>query len=1017
MKNAILFRNFILTLLCAVGFNSSAQIVGADAFIMAPTIEVGVHARGFEGSSILPPFPNHARFPGGRLGFVANPFDDGWVEYDGDFYLPGSPENTFGIQIAGVDHQNSATGEYDIPITTGLHDYAVIGRCKFVEWEGAIDGVNINMRYKMDTTTTYYIVDVTLTNTTAAAKNNVYFYKTFDPDNNQTIGWSFVTTNTIESQASPFCPKSLVSATQSNTWDNYVGLGAIDPNTRVSKGGFAVPSGSDIWNGVGGLTGTEGSVSTFDEAISISHRDAVLPAGGTSNFQFVVILDAAQVEEAIQSLYFVDFDGGAGAEAACTALFADIDGDGDDDPLPDTLLKDCSTGPLTLALDGPYLGLGYEITWTNMDTGEDIGTGAEITVSPSGTTLYRVVADPLGDCFELPIERFLVVEATGDAPDVEITDPGPQCGSFDISTLTIEDLEGLPGSIMGFFTEAPDSIDDPTDTLATTIIYPGDDVYVMIGIPETGCFDYEPIEITFIEINAGEDSTGFEMCNAAAVPANMSTFLVDADPGGTWSEDPGNPTVGGLDPATEIFDPAGVLPGDYTIYYILDGGAVCDDDTATMTISVYDQPDAGEDGAAPICNTPGFSINLNTLLVGADPGGIWSEVTVTGGAFNPASGLLSMDGSLAAGDYTFEYTLAATDPCVEDVATFVITVNPLPVVNAGPDQSICIGTETFVAASGTPGVSYAWDPAAISDGIPFTPVLGTITYTVTGTDANGCVNTDNMDIEVNPLPVISFSASDTAGCTPFNVDFTVVSDQTIATTDWIFGDGDVASVSTSPYVSHTYLSEGLNTVSATVTDVKGCSTSITYTDYITVEEMPIAAFTFAPQAVYTTDTEVNFTNESLHATDYLWDFADGSANTTEENPTHEFPTDVADIFYPVQLSASNYLGCTDITTGYLNVRGIILFYVPNTFTPDGDQYNDIFQPVFESGFDPYNYHMTVFNRWGEIVFESYDATVGWDGTYGGSRIIKDGVYTWTIEFKEAFSDARHFESGTVNIMR
>ena len=78
----------------------------------------------------------------------------------------------------------------------------------------------------------------------------------------------------------------------------------------------------------------------------------------------------------------------------------------------------------------------------------------------------------------------------------------------------------------------------------------------------------------------------------------------------------------------------------------------------------------------------------------------------------------------------------------------------------------------------------------------------------------------------------------------------------------------------------------------------------------------------------------------------------------------------------------------------------LLYYVPNSFTPDGDGVNDTFLPTFTSGYDPYDYSLLIFNRWGQIVFESHDATKGWNATMGvDGEIVQDGTYTWKIEFK------------------
>ena len=1014
-----------LSLLClglVASFAGWSQISGGNGYLLGPTVEVGINAQGYEGSSVAPPMPSHSRFPGpgagGRLGFVANPIEDDWGDYDGDFYLPGTPENTFGIQIDGVDYQNSAAYEYDIPMDgPGVNNYLELGKCKLVDWDGSIGGIEIHMTYKLDTTKTYYTVDVTLTNTNPVPKANVYFYKTFDPDNNQPIGWSFMTTNTIEYQPSPFCPKALVSASQTSGWTNYVGLGAIDANTRVSWGGFSVPSGSDIYNGVGGLTGTLGATTFCDCAISISHRDVSIAAGASSNFQFVVILSSEQVEDAIQSLYFVDYPG-ADANASCTEELIDIDGDGDLEPVPDTIEFDCSDGPIDLSFAGPYVGPAYEITWYNEDTGVEIGSGADITVSPVGTTMYRVIAEPLGDCFELPIERYFIVQGVGIGPYIEFTDPGVQCTEIELGDLVIVDTMGLPGTFMTFHASMPEDIDDDSDLWPGGPIGPDDEVWVMIADPDGGgCYDLMLLDITFSSVEAGPDSEGYELCNSGLEIIEMIDYVSDtllSPLGYMWEEE--TPTFGAFNPITSEFDPTDIPAGDYTMLFIALADPECDPDTSFHTITVYDQPTAGEDNTGNICNQPGLFYDLNTLLVGHDDGGFWTEVDATGGDFDPATGVLTIDGSLTPGDFVFEYTVVGTAPCIDDVAEFTISVIASPVVNAGPDQSICIGDETVVSAVGTPA-TYTWDPVSITDGVPFTPGVGTITYEVTAVDAFGCMNTDELTIVVHPLPIISFSANDLEGCAPFETEFTIVSDVDVATTDWYYGDGDVYLGSTIPTVSHVYLFGGLYDVRATVTDVFGCISTVEYNDYITVEDQPIAAFSMSPQSVYTNDTRVEFTNESLYGTEYIWDFGDGSELTNETNPEHFFPSDVGDVFYPVQLTVSNYLGCEDSIIKYMNVKGIILFYIPNAFTPDGDQFNERFQPVFESGFDPYDFHMVIYNRYGEIVFESYDVTGGWDGTFGDGGLVNDGVYTWSLEFKELYTDKRHKHSGHVTVLK
>lgn len=93
-----------------------------------------------------------------------------------------------------------------------------------------------------------------------------------------------------------------------------------------------------------------------------------------------------------------------------------------------------------------------------------------------------------------------------------------------------------------------------------------------------------------------------------------------------------------------------------------------------------------------------------------------------------------------------------------------------------------------------------------------------------------------------------------------------------------------------------------------------------------------------------------------------------------------------------------------------------IYWIPNTFTPDDDSFNQYFQPVFTSGYDPYDYDLFIFNRWGQIIWESHDSSVGWDGTYGGKN-VENGTYVWRIEFKTTDTDERIMVTGHVNVLR
>jgi gliding motility-associated-like protein len=178
---------------------------------------------------------------------------------------------------------------------------------------------------------------------------------------------------------------------------------------------------------------------------------------------------------------------------------------------------------------------------------------------------------------------------------------------------------------------------------------------------------------------------------------------------------------------------------------------------------------------------------------------------------------------------------------------------------------------------------------------------------------------------------------------------------------------------------------------------------------------PNASFTADPEVTDINDPEVNFTNTSDGGVDYEWDFGDNSPNEYTYDATHIYADDEGDS-YVVTLIASNGPDCADTTRLVIKVDDVIIFYVPNTFTPDGDPFNQTFQPVFTSGYDPQDFHMLIYNRWGEVIFETYDASVGWNGKYADFGYVPDGTYVWTIEFLETMSDKRHYEQGHLNML-
>src|SRR5690606_1396867 len=196
---------------------------------------------------------------------------------------------------------------------------------------------------------------------------------------------------------------------------------------------------------------------------------------------------------------------------------------------------------------------------------------------------------------------------------------------------------------------------------------------------------------------------------------------------------------------------------------------------------------------------------------------------------------------------------------------------------------------------------------------------------------------------------------------------------------WYLGNGEVLQGCGS--VTSTFDVEGCYDVTLVVNTPEGCSNSLTLSDYVCVENNPLASFYPSPSELTSYNWQSQMVNESLGAHYYEWDFGDGSPGSSEFSPIHSFPNSHSG-YYTLMLVAHTNAGCVD--TAYATVKLVdeLIIYVPNTFTPDGDQYNNEFKPVLASGFDPYDYTLYIFNRWGELIFESHDVNHGWSGSYG-----------------------------------
>jgi gliding motility-associated-like protein len=520
----------------------------------------------------------------------------------------------------------------------------------------------------------------------------------------------------------------------------------------------------------------------------------------------------------------------------------------------------------------------------------------------------------------------------------------------------------------------------------------------VVGPACTATADYWVDLYPSASVSASDEST----CAGIDVTLNA----VPGTPGGTYVWTPGGAITASVDVSP-------LVTTDYIVDYTNANNCVGSD---TITVTVIPSPIIDPIADIDICpNEP-----INAIVFTASLPGTSFTWTNT----NPAIGLAAAGvGDIPAfiglngGAATVSSTITVTPydgVCFGPEEIFTITVNPTPVVFAGNPIVVCDGEQ--ITLTGTGALNYVWDNGVV-DGVAFSATTGW--YTVIGTDQFGCVNIDSVMVTTEPAPAPDFDVV-VAPCEPWDATLTVVGAGSYSNCVWNISNGAVLN-GCGP-INYTFPNPGTFDITLTTTTPLGCDASITYTDIVFIEPSPIASFNPGFTTLTSLNTDIQFDNTSSNATSYEWIFGDGSPISSEENPFHTFPNEESQSSedesssYIVTLIATNASGCTDTAYSTIIVDEELIFYVPNTFTPDGDDYNEYFKAIFTSGYDPYDFHLLIFNRWGEIIWESYDDSVGWDATYGG-RKVQDGTYTWKIEFKRSLNDERIVVLGHVNVIR
>jgi|JI10StandDraft_1071094.scaffolds.fasta_scaffold07917_3 PKD repeat protein len=448
----------------------------------------------------------------------------------------------------------------------------------------------------------------------------------------------------------------------------------------------------------------------------------------------------------------------------------------------------------------------------------------------------------------------------------------------------------------------------------------------------------------------------------------------------------------GSDIDTSNFSPSHVFtgPGNYTIMLIGYASGTGCPDTLYKTIQIVGHPDAdlsisSSNGCVP------FNINL----ISNTTGGIYylwdlgNNDTLVG---NPISYTY-----LNQGQYSITLTVVDSNLCQDDTVFNFINVFPVPEANFQYTQTpICETPTTITFANSSIGASsYEWNFGTLGQSLTQDPVLTVNTPTIINvsliaSNLYSCSDTLLYPLKVYGKPEASFNPLSTEGCIPLTITFNSTSINA-GNAYWDLGNGTMVS---GVSATTTYYQSGSYSITLIANEDSICFDTLSISNAVIAKSIPNADFTFSqvdtlvdPSGIY------QFTNLSINAIRYEWDFGDGSGINTEKDPIHRFYNNGV---YYVILYAFNQEDCPDTAVYPITVEFLGSLFIPNAFSPDaGTDETKYFIP---KGVGLSEFNIDIFSPYGEKVWSSSMLSNGqpsekWDGTFK-ERPLPQGAYVW-----------------------
>lgn len=640
----------------------------------------------------------------------------------------------------------------------------------------------------------------------------------------------------------------------------------------------------------------------------------------------------------------------------------------------------------------------------------DISTNPELTVLTSGSYSVQVNLDGciLQDTIVVTVIPIpdAGLDMTFDLCYINGDDFGLNQLLNGNSSLGIWEDINVPNS--GFLNTTTDNLENLMDTNGTL------NFQYIVGLDTQCSSDTALCEIILNQQPFAGTDTNYTVCNEQNTPLNLNSLLA-VNTVGVWEEI--TPTSQ-FNPLSGELITAGLNAGLYTYLFKVNGIGACvnDIDTALITVTKIIQ-NAGSDMTLDLCYQNGNSYDLNTLLNGNNTIGIWED------SENPVlSSLNTTTGSLENlttenGTFNLYYIVGVGTECPSDTAFCQVNLNLEPFAGSDNSITLCNGDNTIldlnnlldISASGEWNETIPTNQFDVTNGTLITQGLnaGVYTYSFKVIGSGACLGEfDEAEITINMLhQELAGNDVDVIFCEDtqdINVQ-SLITGSTTTNGNWseLNSSGNLQGILfNAPASFEPYLLNYIVNPNTQCSDTARIQITIDYLPTINlIEELTLCADT-----IYLLYTDIEGSDN------LLWN----NGNTSSSILIQTDYTQVNQIHQHI-VSATNSCGIIYDTVKIKVVDCSIYFYAPNAFTPDGDGFNDKFN-VSLLGADTQSFELQIFNRWGELMYLSYNPDIGWDGTYNGT-VVTDDVYIWRATYKNNYNDSRHEKTGHVTIIK